>query len=197
MTTTTTTRGGLTADTSHQPSAPVRIVAGVTRLALGWVFLWAFLDKTFGLGYATEGKDAWLDGGSPTFGFLKFGAAGPFKDTYNSIAGDAWADWLFMLGLLGIGLGLLFGVMMRSRLTTAAFVSASRRTAEAISTGWMPLRKVFANALLTARSRPFSKLSSSPTGLLWHADRYGHRSQVTWGNAAEDEFRMCETPEIA
>jgi hypothetical protein len=30
----------------------------------------------------------------------------------------------------------------------------------------MPLRKVFANALLTARSRPFSKLSSSPTRLL-------------------------------
>src|SRR6478609_3272195 len=29
----------------------------------------------------------------------------------------------------------------------------------------MPLRKVFANALFTARSRPFSKLSSSPTRL--------------------------------
>ena len=77
------------------------------------MFLWAFLDKTFGLGYATESKDAWLDGGSPTFGFLKFGATGPFKDFYNSIAGDAWADWLFMLGLLGIGLGLMLGVMMR------------------------------------------------------------------------------------
>src|SRR5690606_30452671 len=58
--------------------------------------------------------------------------------------------------------------MIRSRLTMAALMSASRRSAEAISTGWMPLRKVLAKAPLTARSRPFSKLSSSPTGLLWH-----------------------------
>src|SRR5688572_13701049 len=28
------------------------LLAGV-RIALGWVFLWAFLDKTFGLGFAT------------------------------------------------------------------------------------------------------------------------------------------------
>ncbi len=65
----------------------------------------------------------------------------------------------------------VLGTMMRSRLTTAAFVSISRRSADAISTGWIPLRKVFANALFTARSRPFSKLSSSPTGLPWLTDR--------------------------
>jgi len=96
----------------HPRPAPSGWLAAL-RIGVGSVFLWAFLDKTFGLGYATEGKDAWLDGGSPTFGFLSFGAAGPFKDFYNSIAGDAWADWLFMLGLLGIGLGLILGVMMR------------------------------------------------------------------------------------
>ena len=88
------------------------IFGGLARISLGWVFLWAFLDKTFGLGYATEPKDAWIDGGSPTFGFLSFGATGPFKGIYNSIAGDAWADWLFMLGLLatlGAGRWLGFG----------------------------------------------------------------------------------------
>ena len=90
----------------------VGLLAGLTRLSLGWVFLWAFLDKTFGLGFATENKDSWLEGGSPTFGFLTFGAAGPFKGTYNDIAGQAWADWLFMLGLLGIGVALMAGVFM-------------------------------------------------------------------------------------
>ena len=88
------------------------ILGGLARISLGWVFLWAFLDKTFGLGYATESKDAWIDGGSPTFGFLSFGATGPFKGAYNSIAGDAWADWLFMLGLLTIGVALILGVCM-------------------------------------------------------------------------------------
>jgi thiosulfate dehydrogenase [quinone] large subunit len=90
----------------------IHIFGGLGRISLGWVFLWAFLDKTFGLGYATASKDAWIDGGSPTFGFLSMGAAGPFKGVYNSIAGDAWADWLFMAGLLAIGLALILGVFM-------------------------------------------------------------------------------------
>jgi thiosulfate dehydrogenase [quinone] large subunit len=83
------------------------------RLALGWTFLWAFVDKVFGLGFATEEKAAWINGGHPTQGFLKFAATGPFKDFYNSIAGAAWADWLFMTGLLGIGLALTLGIGLR------------------------------------------------------------------------------------
>lgn len=88
------------------------LAAGL-RISVGWVFLWAFMDKTFGLGRATEGKDAWIDGGSPTFGFLSFASTGPFKDFYSSIAGDAWADWLFMAGLLGIGLSFMLGIYVK------------------------------------------------------------------------------------
>ena len=29
-------------------------LAGASRILIGFVFLWAFLDKTFGLGYATK-----------------------------------------------------------------------------------------------------------------------------------------------
>ncbi|MFR9777892.1 DoxX family protein [Micromonospora sp. MS34] len=88
------------------------IFAGL-RLALGWTFLWAFLDKMFGLGHETAAKNAWINGGSPTKGFLTFGAAGPFQGFYHDIAGAAWADWLFMLGLLGIGVALLLGIGIR------------------------------------------------------------------------------------
>ena len=113
MTTTTTTRSGHLAanGTRHEPSAAIRIVAGVTRLALGWVFLWAFLDKTFGLGFATPADAAWLKGGSPTTGYLS-SIDGTFADFFNGMAGHAWADWLFMLGLLGIGVALMLGVFM-------------------------------------------------------------------------------------
>lgn len=90
-----------------------RYVLAGTRLALGWIFLWAFIDKLFGLGMATEAKNAWIDGGSPTKGFLTFGAAGPFKGFYNGIAGAAWADWLFMIGLAAIGTALLLGIGVR------------------------------------------------------------------------------------
>jgi thiosulfate dehydrogenase [quinone] large subunit len=90
----------------------------VTRLALGWVFLWAFLDKTFGLGHDTAGADAWIRGGSPTKGFLAFGAQGPLAGFYHSIAGAPWADWLFMIGLAGIGIALILGI--GTRLATVA-----------------------------------------------------------------------------
>lgn len=84
----------------------------VTRILLGFTFLWAFLDKLLGLGFATPTAKAWINGGSPTTGFLS-GVNGPFADAFNAIAGQGWADWLFMLGLLGIGVGLLLGIAVR------------------------------------------------------------------------------------
>jgi len=45
------------------------VTAGADHLAL-----WAFLDKTFGFGYATKPADARVRGANPTLGFLKFGA---------------------------------------------------------------------------------------------------------------------------
>ena len=96
------------------------IAAAAIRLSIGWVFLWAFLDKAFGLGHETPGKDAWVNGGSPTKGFLSFATAGPYSAAYHQMAGQAWADWLFMLGLLGIGVALMLGVAMRA--ATAAGV---------------------------------------------------------------------------
>jgi thiosulfate dehydrogenase (quinone) large subunit len=103
-----------------------RHVAAATRLSLGWVFLWAFLDKTFALGFATGvdpetgavdrfGGAAWINGGSPTEGFLQFGTEGKWLHGFYSsdLFAGAWADWLFMLGLLGVGLTLMLGIGMR------------------------------------------------------------------------------------
>ena len=36
------------------------------RIVLGFTFLWAFVDKLFGLGYATPSERSWINGGSPT-----------------------------------------------------------------------------------------------------------------------------------
>ena len=91
----------------------LRYVLAATRLSLGWIFLWAFLDKLFGLGHETPSENAWLNGGSPTKGFLGNAVEGPMADFYHGIAGSAWADWLFMVGLAGIGIALIAGVAMR------------------------------------------------------------------------------------
>ncbi|MFP5252566.1 MAG: hypothetical protein ACLGH4_02070 [Actinomycetes bacterium] len=113
----------------------------VLRIGYGVTFLWAFFDKLLALGFHTgavvdeetgartgidfmaEGQ-AWLNGGSPTEGFLTYGvpADNPFKEFFNGMAGDTWADWLFMLGLLGIGLALFSGVAIRIAATAGALL---------------------------------------------------------------------------
>jgi len=93
------------------------LVAGralaVLRIVTGAVFLWAFLDKLFGLGYATPAARAWINGGSPTNGFLSHVTVGPLQGFFGSIAGAWWADWLFMLGLAGVGIAVILGIGTR------------------------------------------------------------------------------------
>ena len=109
--------------TLYRPSVAMGYVWGALRLLMGWTFLWAFLDKTFALGFATGrdpqtgiidffGPKAWIHEGSPTAG-LAFFAKGPFASLYKDIAGATWLDWTFMLALLLIGLALTTGVMTR------------------------------------------------------------------------------------
>lgn len=91
----------------------INYIWGVLRLGMGWIFFWAFMDKLFGLGFATSPDSSWLAGGSPTLGFLKFATKGPFAEFYQSLAGSALVDWLFMLGLLFVGVSLLSGILVR------------------------------------------------------------------------------------
>lgn len=100
-------------DVVHNPVARWALVA--LRYVLGFTFLWPFLDKLFGLGYSTPAENAWIDGGSPTTGFLTKNPAvveGPFGDVFANFAGGFW-DWLFMAGLLGIGVAFLAGAGMK------------------------------------------------------------------------------------
>lgn len=104
---------GAPAEASTTLTQAARQGLALLRIAFGLTFLWAFVDKLFGLGYATKAADSWLNGGSPTTGFLKFGSTGPFKGFYNSIAGDMWVNVLFMAALLAIGVALTLGIGMR------------------------------------------------------------------------------------
>src|SRR4051794_41579561 len=117
MTTAAARRTAATSGTTGAAETTVQlatryVLAGL-RLALGWIFLWAFLDKLFGLGHETPSAGAWINGGSPTKGFLGKAVSGPFESFYHGFAGAAWADWLFMLALAGIGIALILGVGMR------------------------------------------------------------------------------------
>ena len=102
-------------------SLAARRALAVLRLMFGFYFLWAFVDKTFGLGFATPAERAWINGGSPTKGFLS-GVEGPFAGFFNPIAGNGFIDVLFMLGLLGIGLALILGIGLRIAAVTGTIM---------------------------------------------------------------------------
>ncbi|MFJ9898317.1 hypothetical protein ACIQPR_33765 [Streptomyces sp. NPDC091280] len=120
------------------------------RLLTGFVFLWAFLDKTFGFGYATPSGKGWIDGGSPTKGFLGSVAAGPMQSTFHSWAGDTWADWLFMLGLLGIGVALIAGVALRFAAVAGTVMMALMWIAE-----WPPAKHL-SDGTASMSTNPFA-----------------------------------------
>ncbi|WP_062072284.1 hypothetical protein [Demequina sediminicola] len=119
----------MTADdtTTRELTGPVGSKAGwvmlsITRITIGFYFLWAFLDKMFGLGFSTCRQDdgtievmcerAWANGARITEGYLG-SSSGPFADFFANLGTQAWTDWPFMLGLLGIGLALMLGIGTR------------------------------------------------------------------------------------
>lgn len=96
----------------------------LARISLGLIFLWAFFDKLLGLGFTTcrdvktdmvdtMCSQAWVNGGSPTDGFLNFATKGPLADFYQTFAGNSLFAWFFMLGLLFVGVGLVTGIFMK------------------------------------------------------------------------------------
>jgi thiosulfate dehydrogenase (quinone) large subunit len=132
--TTTTTRGHTGLERAEAPGAMLTHAAAralaALRITTGFVFLWAFLDKTFGFGFATPAARAWINGGSPTKGFLSNVEVGPLQSFFHSIAGNPLVDWLFMLGLLGIGVALILGIGLRFAAVATTIMMAGMWLAE-------------------------------------------------------------------
>jgi thiosulfate dehydrogenase [quinone] large subunit len=118
-----------TAPPGRRSATATRYLLAGIRIALGWIFLWAFLDKTFGLGHETAAAKSWLNGGSPTNGFLGSAAEGPFAGFYHSIAGTYLTDVLFMAALLGVGVALILGIGMRLAAGAGALLTIMMWTA--------------------------------------------------------------------
>jgi len=110
------------------------IFLSLTRIAIGFIFLWAFLDKLLGLGFATcrtvaeDGTytiqalcdSAWIKGGHVTEGYLVYGGNpnSPFHEFFVDLGAQRWTDWVFMIGLLGLGIALMLGIGTKVAMVT-------------------------------------------------------------------------------
>ncbi|MFV0254191.1 MAG: DoxX family protein [Beutenbergiaceae bacterium] len=110
----TTHVGALTTQESVVTSSLARKTLAISRIIIGFFFLWPFLDKTFGLGFTTPAERAWINGGAPAQGYLNnLDPAQPLAGVFESVFANAFGDTLFMLGLLGIGVAMIAGAGLR------------------------------------------------------------------------------------
>lgn len=98
-----------------------RLFVALTRIALGFVYLWAFVDKLFGLGLATPPEGSVLAGQSPSAGYLSH-VDGALGGTFRAMAGNPLVDVLFMLGLGAVGAAFIAGIALRLAALGGTFV---------------------------------------------------------------------------
>ncbi|QGN35627.1 hypothetical protein GJV80_15185 [Microlunatus sp. Gsoil 973] len=161
-------------------SVAARRILAVLRFATGFIFLWAFLDKTFGLGFSTTSERAWFNGGSPTKGFLGSVDVGPFAGVAHTIAGTWWADWLFMLALLGVGVAVMAGIAMWPAAFAGSLLVLMMWAAE------FPLDRVTGTGDPSGSTNPIVDyhiiyglalltLAATSAGITWGLSRYWNR----------------------
>jgi len=76
---------------------------GLSRISLGFIFLWAFLAKL----------PAWISGTSPTTGFLGNATTGVLSQFFSGLSGNGIVDHMYMWGLMLVGIALIFGISMK------------------------------------------------------------------------------------
>jgi len=86
------------------------IMWAITRISMGWIFLWTFIDKL----------PIWVSDKSPVQGFLANGTTGVFAEFFENISGSQLVSALYMLGVLLVGIALVLGIS-----TKLAFVGGS------------------------------------------------------------------------
>lgn len=82
----------------------------ITRIILGLMCIYGFLDKMFGLRVSTP-QAAFINGGSPTHGYIAHAADGPLGFLFEPLANvPMFMDIIIMTSLLLLGISLTLGI---------------------------------------------------------------------------------------
>lgn len=90
-----------------------RKVLAAARITIGFYFLWACIDKVFGLTFTTPPERSLLNGGTPAQGYINNVASeGPLGGFFGIFA-NPFGDYLFLIGLFCIGVALIAGAGLK------------------------------------------------------------------------------------
>jgi thiosulfate dehydrogenase (quinone) large subunit len=89
---------------------------------MGFVFLWAFLHKTFGLVYATQSENAWISGSSPSRGVPVERRRRPAREHLLQL-GRRRLGLAVQRGLAGIGVAVILSVGLRLAAVSGAIMT--------------------------------------------------------------------------
>jgi thiosulfate dehydrogenase [quinone] large subunit len=112
------TEGDTFVVTHEYPAA--RVVLALARLTIGWMFLWAAIDRVFGLGYPTD--EGMLSGGTPVIDRLEE-SRGPLEGMFQWLADVPGIEWIAVVGLALVGLAVMLGVGFRAASTVGVVVA--------------------------------------------------------------------------
>jgi thiosulfate dehydrogenase [quinone] large subunit len=100
---------------------PARLTWALTRVSLGFVFIWAFLGDITGFARPAPATRSFLDGGGPIRDHL-LSAHGTFAALCHALAGPAYTQTIFRAALAIIGGALILGVGMRVAATAGTAI---------------------------------------------------------------------------
>lgn len=92
-------------------SDPGAFIFGIQRFMIGFMLFWGFLDKMFGLGFPTEPGSGFIDGGSPTEGFLIYASNGTFGWLFEPMIDiSGFIDIVILVTMFGLGICMILGI---------------------------------------------------------------------------------------
>ncbi|MEO6956002.1 MAG: hypothetical protein ABI137_04595 [Antricoccus sp.] len=152
---------------------------GLVRILIGWMFIWTFIDRTFGLGRPTSHDQAWTRGGSPIDGFVgsarDSGSRNPVPGFWQFLSEQhAWVNIVLMVLIAVIGVLLVLGFGMWFSCVAGAILLLLQWF-----TAWPIKDNLFLNSALLGAVVLIALLACNAGSFVGLGKRWQHQEKVT------------------
>lgn len=152
---------------------------GLVRILIGWMFIWTFIDRTFGLGRPTPHDQAWTRGGSPIDSFVgsarDSGSRNPVPGFWRFLSEQhTWVNIVLMVLIAVIGVLLVLGFVMWFSCVAGAILLVLQWF-----TAWPIKDNLFLNSALLGAVVLIALLACNAGSFVGFGKRWQHQEKVT------------------